>query len=69
MSPRNDLDTSAKNSMFSCAGIRPIIPPLFFLFGPLPAPFVISTELSLLQIWIYFEKYVSNFILSVCLSN
>jgi hypothetical protein len=67
MSPRSDLDTLAKNNMFSCAGIRPIIP----FFCPLCALFVISTELSQLLSWIYFERSdvritIVNFTLALC---
>jgi len=38
----------------------------YSFFCPLFALFVISTELSQLQSWICFEKYVWNFILSIC---
>lgn len=51
--PRSDLDALAKNKICSCARICPIIP----FICPLNVLFVISTDLSQLQSWIYFERY------------
>lgn len=62
MSPRNDLYILWQRTYFP---VLEFVPLFLLLFGPLRALFVISTELSQRQRWIYFEKYVRNFILSI----